>query len=214
MIRRSLLPLHRPQTCVGCPDRLIHARALTIRSHVPVASMSGAAPEPNAASVRGDGKDVIDAAKPSALQRLKRFFIGDKLDKQRLAELGMGAFAAYGVISNLNACVLMTIAWMTVVGQTGMTPFAPGNWAKFIGIYAGLWITTNFLRPIRLSLALAAAASFDRAIGFIQSKTNAKKPVAFGLLLACIACCTMSSLILVLFLLGGFPNGIQLPFLK
>lgn len=38
------------------------------------------------------------------LGKLKRAFLGDsKLDKQRLAALGFGAFSAYGVISNINA---------------------------------------------------------------------------------------------------------------
>ena len=36
-------------------------------------------------------------------ERVKRFFAGSKLDKQRLAALGFGAFSAYGVISNINA---------------------------------------------------------------------------------------------------------------
>lgn len=33
----------------------------------------------------------------------KRFFQGSKLDKERLLALGFGGFAAYGVISNVNA---------------------------------------------------------------------------------------------------------------
>jgi hypothetical protein len=38
-----------------------------------------------------------------------------------------GAFAAYGILSNLNAGVLVTIAWLAVVKQTGLTPIDPGQ---------------------------------------------------------------------------------------
>jgi hypothetical protein len=72
-----------------------------------------------------------DAAKPvGMLGKLKSFVLGgnSKLDKQRLAELGFGAFASYGVISNLNATILLTLAWLSVVKAQGVTPLAPGMW--------------------------------------------------------------------------------------
>lgn len=48
-----------------------------------------------------------------------------------------GAFAAYGIISNINAGVLITIAWIGVVKQTGLTPLDAGMWPRFLGLYAG-----------------------------------------------------------------------------
>lgn len=36
------------------------------------------------------------AAPKGILGRIKYFFLGDKLDKDKLAQLGMGAFASYG----------------------------------------------------------------------------------------------------------------------
>lgn len=44
-----------------------------------------------------------------------------------LVDHAAGAFAAYGIISNLNAGVLVTIAWLAVVKQTGLTPIDPGQ---------------------------------------------------------------------------------------
>jgi hypothetical protein len=149
-------------------------------------------------------------SKPGAMAKIKRFFLGDKVDKAQLAALGMGAFAAYGVLSNLNAGVLMTISWITVVKQTGMTPLEAGQWTRFLAIYAGLYVSSNFLRPIRLSLALGAAASFDRVIGAIQKKTGFAKPVAFGIMLMCIAATTITCLITAIWLFGGFPQGFPL----
>ena len=60
-----------------------------------------------------------------------------KMNKEQLAALGFGAFSAYGVISNVNAGILITIAWLTVVKATGAMPTAPGNWPTFLGVYAG-----------------------------------------------------------------------------
>ena len=36
------------------------------------------------------------------LARVKRFFGGDRIDRQRLAALGMGAVCSYGLISNVT----------------------------------------------------------------------------------------------------------------
>lgn len=38
------------------------------------------------------------------LGKLKHALFGGKIDKQKLAAYGFGAFCAYGVISNINAC--------------------------------------------------------------------------------------------------------------
>ena len=60
-----------------------------------------------------------------------------QLDKAMIAALGFGAFCAYGVISNVNAGILITIAWLTVVKTTGAMPTAAGNWPTFLAVYAG-----------------------------------------------------------------------------
>ncbi|WIA15275.1 hypothetical protein OEZ85_001946 [Tetradesmus obliquus] len=130
------------------------------------------------------------------------------LDKQKLAEYGLGAFAAYGILSNLNAGVLVTIAWLAVVKQTGLTPIDPGQWPKFLAVYAGLYITTNLLRPVRLTLALAAAPAFNSALERIQSTLRVNKAVAFGLMLAGIAISSFTCISLAIVLCGGFPNGL------
>jgi hypothetical protein len=71
----------------------------------------------------------------------------------------------------------MTISWISVVKQTGYTPLEAGMWSRFLAIYAGLYVSSNFLRPIRLSLALGAAATFDR---IIVSRPPAARPPSPG----------------------------------
>lgn len=134
---------------------------------------------------------------------------GGKLDKQRMAEYGLGAFAAYGILSNLNAGVLLTIAWLAVVKQTGgMTPLDPGQWPRFLAVYAGLYITTNLLRPVRLTLALTAAPLINRALDGLQRGLRISKGAAFVLLLLCIAVTSLAGITTAIAVCGGFPNGL------
>ena len=54
------------------------------------------------------------------VQRIKRFFGGDKMDMQRLRALGLGAVASYGCVSNLTYGTGLAISWITFVHRTGL----------------------------------------------------------------------------------------------
>lgn len=43
-------------------------------------------------------------APKGVLGRIKRFFVGEKMDRERLKALGLGAVASYGMLSNLVYC--------------------------------------------------------------------------------------------------------------
>lgn len=73
----------------------------------------------------------------SAWQKVKRFFGGDKLDRQRLAALGLGAVASYGFVSNVTYGGGMAVAWIAFVKQRGLSPLMPGQWKAFLAFYAG-----------------------------------------------------------------------------
>ncbi|KAF6246109.1 hypothetical protein COO60DRAFT_1650162, partial [Scenedesmus sp. NREL 46B-D3] len=75
-------------------------------------------------------------------------------------------------------------------------------------VYAGLYITTNLLRPVRLTLALAAAPFFNTALERIQSTLRVNKAVAFGIMLAGIAITSFTCIGSAIALCGGFPNGL------
>lgn len=72
-------------------------------------------------------------------------------------------------------------------------------------MHAGLWIGSNFLRPVRLSLALAAAPFFERALNALCTRLRVGKPAAFGIMLAGIAVGTVTCLASAIALCGGFP---------
>ncbi|KAG2500765.1 hypothetical protein HYH03_001527 [Edaphochlamys debaryana] len=177
----------------------------------PTAAEPSAAASGNGAASGHVSQQPAAPPPTSFLGRVKRFFTGDKLDKERLAALGFGAFSAYGVISNINAGILITIAWLTIVRTTGLTPLDGANWPKFLAVYAGLWVGSNFLRPIRLTLAIAAAPAFDACISWVSRKTRVPKVPAFVVMLVCIAIATTSLLMATIAALGGFPPGCRMP---
>lgn len=112
-----------------------------------------------------------------------------------------------GIISNLNAGVLMTTAWLAVVKRSGMSPLEGGNWPEFLAIYAGLWVGASFMRPIRLSMAIAAAPLINGFMDASQRRLRVNRGVAFGLLLAMIAAASFTVIFGTIAALGGFPNG-------
>ena len=46
--------------------------------------------------------NLTSSGPPTVLQRIKRFFGGDKLDRERLKQLGLGAVCSYGFVSNIT----------------------------------------------------------------------------------------------------------------
>lgn len=56
-----------------------------------------------------------------------------------------------------------------------MSPLFPGQWKNFLGVYAGFYVVSNFMRPFRVTLAVAMGPYFDRLINFIQRKTKLPK---------------------------------------
>jgi hypothetical protein len=71
---------------------------------------------------------------------------------------------------------------------------------------AGLWTLQNFARPLRISLALALAPAFDKAITGLGEKLNIDKKWAFGIFLLCMGVVTSVTLFGTIYLLGGFPS--------
>jgi hypothetical protein len=105
----------------------------------------------------------------------------------------------------------MTMAWLAVVRRTGVSPLE-GEWPQFLAIYAGLWIGASFMRPIRMSMALAAAPLVNAFLESTQRRLGVNKGVAFGILLGMIAVGSFTVIFGTITLLGGFPNGLpQVP---
>jgi hypothetical protein len=48
-------------------------------------------------------------------------------------------------------------------------------------VYAGFYVISNFVRPLRVALAVAIGPKFDSFVSTIQKRTGASRPVAIFL---------------------------------
>jgi len=104
-----------------------------------------------------------------------------KLNTKNLASAGASTALSYGFVSNVNAFTLLMIAWYSFVTSTGMSPMAPGQWPKYLALYATLYATVgNLLRPARIALAATLAPVFEKVVTFFQTKFSLARPWAFA----------------------------------
>lgn len=210
--------IHRPaaaiQTRLSHPSRprpssLIarrgagHAAITTPHRRPPPLHLAAAAS--SSSSSAGNGASDDDTPESST---------GPRPIREQLARYGLGAFAAYGILSNLNAGVLIVIAWLGVVKKLGTTPLDAANpqaAGLFAASYAALYLTSNLMRPIRLSLAIGAAPFFNGFLDAVQRRLRLSRPSAFAVLLLMIATGTLTTITTALWLLGGFPQGLPSP---
>lgn len=112
-------------------------------------------------------------AERSALQRLRET-LGRwrKMDKAAaLAKAGSNFFFAYGFISNVNAGCTIALAWGAFTRSSGLSPFAPGQWSKFLAVYLSIYLTLGTaLRPFRLALGVWITPRFDRVVKAQQAR--------------------------------------------
>lgn len=87
-------------------------------------------------------------AQPRGLwQKVKAFFMGDKLDKQRLAALGLGAVASYGFVSNVTygtgAVLLQLLKLLThsCLAQAAFKNFCAGGQRAVCSVEQGECLT-------------------------------------------------------------------------
>eukprot|EP00976_Prorocentrum_cordatum_P101564 1192686-Prorocentrum_minimum.AAC.2 len=162
----------------------------------------------SAAAVGADGSQPNDAAKfygglesgwsakkqitgwgPKAVvARIKQNFYKDgKLDKSKLASVGASVTLSYGFISNVNAFSLLMIAWYTFTKSTGLSPLDPGQWPKYLTLYAGLYATIGtILRPARIAACGVLTPVFENIVTFFQKRFKFSRPWAFAATVFCV----------------------------
>lgn len=94
------------------------------------------------------------------------------IKKESLTKLGMNVLLAYGFVSNASYITCLILAWVTHGKSTGLSPLVPGQWKKFLLVYAGFFAANNVLRPLRFSLSIAITPAFDKFIDFVEKKTS------------------------------------------
>lgn len=96
------------------------------------------------------------AAQPSPRFMSKAWFSKwAKFDKDQVKRLGVDAFFTYGVVSNLNVALTVSLAWGISSKANGLSPISPGQWKNFVKAYAALYVSLGtILRPFRMALAV------------------------------------------------------------
>ncbi len=133
-----------------------------------------------------------------------------KIDRKKLAALGASAVCSYGLVSNINYCGTLCASYIIFSKKYSVSPFAPGQWKNFLAVYGTLWISMNFLRPIRVWLALGLTPYFDQLVEKIRAKFQVKKSVALGITIFLVNICGTFSFLFTGLYLSSLYTGIPL----
>jgi len=150
-----------------------------------------------------------------------------KFDRDSLSKLGIDAFFCYGLVSNLNAGLTISVAWLTFCQSTGLSPLAPGQWPKFLAIYATIYATFGTVtRPFRMAGSVAVTPLFSRGIKRLQARLpfGETRP-KLNRTLAIVIVSIIGNIVCTFLLIGAgiwlaglvsgvpaFPPGARLPF--
>jgi len=117
---------------------------------------------------RGCRSTMCAADRPAPLLWLRSKLA---FDREKLAGLGVDAFLTYGVVSNLNAALLVAFSVGMYAKASGLSPLAPGAWKGFLATYAGIYaVLGTVLRPFRLALAVSLTPVYGAAVRFVQAR--------------------------------------------
>jgi len=155
--------------------------------------------------------------KPSILSRLKSKITIKKSEdglttRQRLAKLGFAVLLSYGFVSNMSAMVFLSLAWFTFSAQTGLSPLAPNQWKPFTLVYAGFYVLSNLVRPIRITIAIAIGKYFDSILQYFRDNTKLSRNQAIAVLVfGANVVCTCAALVLGVSLASFFSGVAVFP---
>eukprot|EP00931_Biecheleriopsis_adriatica_P091943 TRINITY_DN65786_c0_g1_i1.p1 TRINITY_DN65786_c0_g1~~TRINITY_DN65786_c0_g1_i1.p1 ORF type:complete len:259 (-),score=50.57 TRINITY_DN65786_c0_g1_i1:39-815(-) len=135
------------------------------------------------------GSDGVDAQPQEAVEattlrtRLSRWWKKNaKLDSKSIRKMGLMCLLSYGFVSNVNAVILILLATYRAILATGSSPLANAAALKQFGIaWAGLYVLSNFLRPLRISLAIAISGPVDKMVNRIKDGLGCKRWLAVTL---------------------------------
>eukprot|EP00439_Symbiodinium_sp_Y106_P060583 s3476_g8.t7 len=120
--------------------------------------------------------------------------VNAKMDSKSLRKMGLMCLLSYGFVSNVNALLLILLATYRSIVATGASPLASPVALKQFGItWAGLYVISNIVRPVRISIALAISKPFDN-----MEKLSCKRWMAVGLVVL-----LLNVVLTIAFLWGG-----------
>jgi len=102
--------------------------------------------------------------------------------RDRLAKLGFAVLLSYGFVSNMSAMIFLSLAWFSFSLKTGLSPLAPGQWKPFTLVYAGFYVISNLVRPVRVAIAIAIGKYFDSILKYLQDKFKLSRSASIAFL--------------------------------
>ena len=130
-------------------------------------------------------RDVVHTGLRAKLKKAASFKKGD------LAKYGVSAFFAYGFVSNVNSCLLLSFTWATFRrANPALSPLAdaavlanPLTWLplkkKFLAYYMGYYLSIgSILRPFRFAIALGLAPTFEKTYVKISDRLKVPRAVS------------------------------------
>ena len=124
----------------------------------------------------------------SLLSKLKSIFQSKKnkdpsglTTKEKLQKMGLAALLSYGFVSNMSYAITLSVSWFTHSKKTGLSPLAPGQWKPFLAVYAGFYVFTNIIRPLRFGLSVVVARYFESFVQFIERKSGLGRRASIGI---------------------------------
>ena len=133
--------------------------------------------------------DAVDAPAPTGLRAKRKKAASFK--KGDLAKYGVSAFFAYGFVSNVNSCLLLSFTWATFRrANPALSPLAdaavlanPLTWLplkkKFLAYYMGYYLSIgSILRPFRFAIALGLAPTFEKTYVKISDRLKVPRAVS------------------------------------
>jgi hypothetical protein len=132
----------------------------------------------NAITFTGSQRPSLKSKVDDFFANLKGLIMGngwsakDNFSKEALSKMGLNALLSYGFVSNFSYVTCVLIAWAIHSKTTGLSPIKPGQWKKFLGVYAGFFVLNNTLRPLRYTVSLLLSPIFENFIQVFQKRFN------------------------------------------
>lgn len=126
-------------------------------------------------------RNIFTLSKTKLFNTLSSIKNSNVFTKDNVAKLGFNVLLSYGWISNTFAITGVIISWIIFGKANNISPLAPGQWKKFLLVYAGVWAANNLLRPIRVSLSILVAPLFEKFIDNLQARFKVSRSIAVAM---------------------------------
>lgn len=117
---------------------------------------------------------------------------------------------AHLVVLYLTSSVQTSSLYFDNMMQTQLSPLAPGQWPKFLAVYAGFWAFNNVVRPARFACSMLVTPYFDRTVSSIQRKLRCSKGRAIGIVVFLANFCGTLLLMSVGIFLAASASGVPI----